>query len=69
MWKAAALLFTGAMCASAEVRIMTLREAVAMAVRQNPDIALARLDDFARVTKSIEVIRLVVDGEHCVAIP
>jgi hypothetical protein len=26
------------------------------------------LDDFARVMKSIEVIRLVVDGEHCVAI-
>jgi uncharacterized protein (TIGR02246 family) len=26
------------------------------------------LDDFARVVKSIEVIRLVVDGEHCVAI-
>jgi hypothetical protein len=25
------------------------------------------LDDFARVMKSIEVIRLVVDGEHCVA--
>jgi hypothetical protein len=25
-------------------------------------------DDFARVMKSIEVIRLVVDGEHCVAI-
>jgi hypothetical protein len=26
------------------------------------------LDDFARVMKSIDVIRLVVDGEHCVAI-
>jgi hypothetical protein len=26
------------------------------------------LDDFSRVMKSIEVIRLVVDGEHCVAI-
>jgi hypothetical protein len=26
------------------------------------------LDDFARVMKSIEVVRLVVDGEHCVAI-
>jgi ketosteroid isomerase-like protein len=26
------------------------------------------LDDFARIMKSIEVIRLVVDGEHCVAI-
>jgi hypothetical protein len=26
------------------------------------------LDDFARVMKSIEVLHLVVDGEHCVAI-
>jgi len=26
------------------------------------------LDDFARIMKNIEVIRLVVDGEHCVAI-
>lgn len=26
------------------------------------------LDDFARIMKGIEVIRLVVDGEHCVAI-
>jgi ketosteroid isomerase-like protein len=26
------------------------------------------LDDFARIMKSIEVIRLVVDGEHCVAL-
>ena len=26
------------------------------------------LDNFARIVKSIEVIRLVVDGEHCVAI-
>ena len=26
------------------------------------------LDEFARIMKGIEVIRLVVDGEHCVAI-
>jgi hypothetical protein len=26
------------------------------------------LDDFSRVMKSIEVIHLVIDGEHCVAI-
>ena len=26
------------------------------------------LDQFARIMKSIDVIRLVVDGEHCVAI-
>jgi hypothetical protein len=25
-------------------------------------------DDFARIMKSIDVIRLVVDGEHCVAL-
>lgn len=28
----------------------------------------ASLDQFARVLKSIEVIRLVVDGNHCVAL-
>ena len=26
------------------------------------------LDDFAKILKGIEVIRLVVDGEHCVAL-
>ncbi len=26
------------------------------------------LDEFARILKGIEVVRLVVDGEHCVAI-
>ena len=26
------------------------------------------LDQFARIMKSIDVIRLVIDGEHCVAI-
>ena len=26
------------------------------------------LDDFGRIMKSIDVIRLVVDGEHCVAL-
>ncbi len=26
------------------------------------------LDPFARIVKSIEVLRLVVDGEHCVAL-
>jgi hypothetical protein len=26
------------------------------------------LDDFARIMKSLDVIRLVVDGEHCVAL-
>jgi hypothetical protein len=26
------------------------------------------LDDFARVMKNIDVVRLVVDGEHCVAL-
>jgi hypothetical protein len=26
------------------------------------------LDQFARIMKSVDVIRLVVDGEHCVAI-
>lgn len=33
-----------AVCAGAEVRIMTMREAVEMALAQNPDVLLARLD-------------------------
>src|SRR5262245_27363165 len=41
-----AFLFLGAACLlQAEVRQMTLREAVEMALQQNPDIALSRLDE------------------------
>ena len=34
-----------AICVRAEVRPLTLRQAVGMAVQQNPDVALARLDE------------------------
>jgi len=41
-----ALLLTAVAClARAEVRSMTLRQAVGIAIQQNPDIALARLDE------------------------
>src|SRR5262245_39552691 len=43
--------------ASAETRTMTLREAVELAVRQNPDLLLARLDE----EKSREAIRTARD--------
>jgi outer membrane protein TolC len=45
MSKVAALVLTLSACLRAEVRTMTLRQAVALAVRQNPDIELARLDE------------------------
>src|SRR5947207_4925095 len=45
MSKAAALLFTLSACLHAEVHPMTLRQAVGQALKQNPDIALARLDE------------------------
>ena len=45
MWKTTAI-FMGIVCAAhAEVRQLTLRQAVGIAVNQNPDIALARLDE------------------------
>src|SRR4051812_29087556 len=40
------LIFLSFCCAAqAEVRSMTLRQAVAAAIQQNPDLALARLDE------------------------
>jgi len=45
MWKTAAFLVAFLCAAHAEVHQMTLRQAVGMAVKQNPDIALARLDE------------------------
>jgi len=45
MSKVALLLVTLAAFLRAEVRSLTLRQAVQMAVQQNPDIALARLDE------------------------
>jgi outer membrane protein TolC len=42
--KALAVFFLSALCASAEVRTLTLRDALEIALKQNPDIILARLD-------------------------
>jgi outer membrane protein len=51
------LLFLG-LCASAvEVRTLTLREAVDLALNQNPDVLLARLDQ----QKAEEAVRLARD--------
>jgi outer membrane protein TolC len=44
MPKVAALFLFASACLCAEVHPMTLRQAVALALRQNPDIELARLD-------------------------
>ena len=45
MSNAAALLVVLSMCMHAEVHLMTLRQAVGMAIKQNPDVELARLDE------------------------
>jgi outer membrane protein len=42
--KAAAVFFLLTLCAAAEVRTLTLREALEIALKQNPDVVLARLD-------------------------
>ena len=42
--KLSAVFFLCALCASAEVKIMTLRQALDLALAQNPDLILARLD-------------------------
>src|SRR5436305_13795342 len=52
----AAILLLLASLARAEVHPMTLRQAVEMAVRQNPDIALARLDQ-ERARQGVRVAR------------
>lgn len=51
----AILLMAGAICA--QERTITLREAVDLALKQNPDIALARLDE----RKAGEAVRVVQD--------
>ncbi len=45
MVKAALLLVVVSLCARAEVHTMTLRQVVERAVQQNPDVALARLEE------------------------
>jgi len=42
--KALAVFFLSALCAAAEVRTFTLRDALDIALKQNPDVVLARLD-------------------------
>ncbi len=45
MRRVAVLIAAAAMCAAAQVRTVTLREAVDLAAKQNPDVALAGLDE------------------------
>ena len=52
MWIRAVLILAVAVGARAEVRPLTLRQTVVLAVQQNPDVALARLDE--------EIARLAV---------
>jgi outer membrane protein len=42
--KALAIFLLSGLCASAEVRTLTLRDALDIALKQNPDVVLARLD-------------------------
>ena len=42
--KALAVFLLAALCAAAEVRTLTLRDALEIALKQNPDVILARLD-------------------------
>src|ERR1700704_6533596 len=42
--KALAVFFLLSLCVSAEVRTLTLREALDIALKQNPDVVIARLD-------------------------
>jgi outer membrane protein TolC len=51
------LLFLGLCASAAEVRTLTLREAVELALNQNPDILLARLDQ----QRAEEAVRLARD--------
>lgn len=45
MFNRTVLIVAVAVCAKAEVRSLTLRQTVGLAVQQNPDVALARLDE------------------------
>jgi outer membrane protein TolC len=57
MRRFALLLFWGLCACAAEVRTLTLREAVDLALKQNPDLLLARLDQ----QKAEETVRLARD--------
>ena len=57
MFKPAVFVLAAVCAARAEVHSMTLRQAVEMAVKQNPDVALARLDEL----KAQQAIRVAKD--------
>jgi outer membrane protein len=57
MFRTAALILAGSAILCAEVRPMTLRQTVETALKQNPDIALARLDE----EKARQAVRLAKD--------
>lgn len=57
MYRTALLFFCAVSLWSAEIRTLTLREAVDLALKQNPDVVLARLDE----QKAEEAIRLARD--------
>ena len=55
--KALAVLLLFSLCAAAEVRTLTLRDALDIALKQNPDVILARLDQQrARAQVTIETM-------------
>ncbi len=58
MRKLGSILLLSALGLAAEVRTMTLREAVELAMKQNPDVAMARLDE----RKAIESVRVARDA-------
>jgi len=56
MWKLVSILLLGVFLAGAEVRTLTLRETVDLALKQNPDLALARLDE-RRAHEAVRIAR------------
>jgi outer membrane protein TolC len=57
MFRFAIFLFCSLSLCAAEVRVLTLREAIDLALKQNPDVVLARLDR----QKADEAVRLAKD--------
>lgn len=54
MWKSATVMSLSAVCLCAQVRTLTLREVIDLALRQSPDVALARLDEH----KAAQAVRI-----------
>jgi outer membrane protein len=57
MWRLGFAIILTACAASAQVRAITLREAVELALKQNPELALARLDE----KKASDAVRIARD--------